>query len=865
MATMFGRFDVQNEISKSETALIYKALDSESNQMVALKTQRLAPLGDGSAAFVETLVAEGEVAQPLAGQNIAQLYGAGEIEGQFCAAMEYIQGNSITTMLARKEGFSIWDLLDIARQVCAALETAAKLGIVHSSLEPDKIVVQWDGLVKVLGYGISSMSLINAEAGNGLGRLMPYCSPEQIRGEAMDQRSNLFTVGAILYEMVAGRRAFDAEDPVALVDQIENQVPPDPVSLNGKVHPGVNALIMKAIAKDPDQRYATARELVDDLEKCKETDHKPSPEAKKAAAVRVDAAAKAAASMKFVTAATSAGGSAATAGTGLPKPVAHANAAPRTAASMPSTTPAASASSSSPTASPEAAGKAYAARAGQAASSGARPGSSPGLGIGMNASSTSGARLIGDPAVGGGDEYSNAESSGSPAYSAGGGVPAASMSAAAPPQEAEPQTRGRIGDPMMSEPAPEQVHVSFSEMDELPPLKEVVIESRPAAEPVELPPPAFEPSLSQRLSARQKEEKPKIQPRELAQKAMHEVTTVPPQLLLYSILGAIAVILVIAVAMFFHVRSEDDGLTAAPRAVASSNAAPPPSEAAPAPQAATPLAQTPAPPPTEPQPDLKLRQVQKRTAKNRMPALAATPVVVPGEALVDSMPQGVQFELDGKSDPSWVTPFTVTGLAPGKHLVSAIKAGYSSEVRSVDVVSGGKISVLFHLSPVNALVVVNSTPAGADITLDGRPTHKVTPAQFAVEKGTHTIFLKKQGFLDETTSADLGPGQNFQYAPTLRALGDSEAIRTVGRFKKLFGSGGESTAGMGSVSIHTRPKGAQVVINQRILDKMSPVDVMMGPGNYVVDVTLTGFKPVHKVITVEKDGKVVIDETLERE
>jgi len=96
-------------------------------------------------------------------------------------------------------------------------------------------------------------------------------------------------------------------------------------------------------------------------------------------------------------------------------------------------------------------------------------------------------------------------------------------------------------------------------------------------------------------------------------------------------------------------------------------------------------------------------------------------------------------------------------------------------------------------------------------------------------------------------------------------LGDSEAIRTVGRFKKLFGSGGESTAGMGSVSIRTRPKGAQVVINQRILDKMSPVDVMMGPGNYVVDITLTGFKPVHKIVTVEKDGKVVIDETLERE
>ncbi|MGB7642235.1 MAG: PEGA domain-containing protein, partial [Terriglobales bacterium] len=209
--------------------------------------------------------------------------------------------------------------------------------------------------------------------------------------------------------------------------------------------------------------------------------------------------------------------------------------------------------------------------------------------------------------------------------------------------------------------------------------------------------------------------------------------------------------------------------------------------------------------------------------------------------------------------------FNVTGLAPGKHLISAIKAGYSSEIRSVDIASGSKTSVVFHLAPVNALVVVNSTPPGADITLDGKPTHKVTPAQFAVEKGTHTVVLKKQGFLDETTTADLGPGQNFQYAPALRALGDSEAIRTVGRFKKLFGSGGESTAGMGSVSIRTRPKGAQVVINQRILDKMSPVEVMMGPGNYVVDITLTGFKPVHKIIDVEKDGKVVIDETLERE
>ena len=240
--------------------------------------------------------------------------------------------------------------------------------------------------------------------------------------------------------------------------------------------------------------------------------------------------------------------------------------------------------------------------------------------------------------------------------------------------------------------------------------------------------------------------------------------------------------------------------------------------------------------------------------------------MVPGEALIDSTPQGAQFQVDGKSDPAWVTPFGLMGLSPGRHVVSASKSGYANEIRSVDVVSGGKSSLVFHLSPMNALVVVTSTPAGAEITIDGRPTGKITPAQFAVEKGSHTVLLKKQGFLDETTTADLGPGQNFQYAPVLKGLGNTEAIHTVGKFKKIFGtSGGENTAGMGSVSVHTQPKGAQVVINQRILDKMSPVDVMMGPGNYVVDVTLTGFKPVRRVVSVEKGGKIAIDEVLERQ
>jgi serine/threonine protein kinase len=852
MAIMFGRFEIQSEISKSETALIYKALDTETNQVVALKTQSLAPLGERKGAFVETLVAEGERALPLASQNIVALYGAGESEGRFCAAMEYIQGNSIATMLARKEGFSIWDLLDITRQVCAALEHAASLGVVHASLEPGKILVQWDGLVKILGYGISNMSLIAAESGNGLGRLMPYCSPEQIRGEAMDQRSNEFSLGTILYEMVVGRKAFDAADPVALVTQIENEMPAEPARVNPKIQPAVSAIIMKALAKVPAERYQSARELLEDLERCKDSGKKAVAEPKKAAAapVTVDTAARRAAASKFVSGTR-------TANEAGPAP-SRSNAGPvsnRPSSGQPAQAGApkpASDRARQPQATPENARAAAAARSSSAVEFGPNAGASTDTHSAVafstvTAGATSGARLIEELP---GESHVNRE---------GGHTPPRAVQSAAVGEEPETHSPSVAIDPMMAGKTVSKSGMSFSDLDELPPLKEPVF-----AEPPTPAPEHTQPSTVRQVYPK-KEEKPRIQPREVAEKAMKEIVTIPPRLLLFSTFGAIAVILVVAVAVFLHVHSEDDGSTAAPRAVKGAST---PQPAAPVP-AATPAPKPVAPPIVETQPNLAVRQVEKRSAKNKRaatPAPAARPVVTPGEALIDSTPQGAQFQVDGKSDPSWLTPFSVAGLEAGKHVVSVSKSGYTTEVRSVDVVSGGKSSIVFHLATVNALIVVSSTPAGAQISLDGKPTGRVTPAQFAVEKGNHNIVLRKQGFLDETTTADLGPGQNFQYAPVLKALGNAEAIQTVGKFKKLFGNaGGESTAGMGTVSIHTQPKGAQVVINQRILDKMSPVEVMMGPGNYVVDITLTGFKPIHKVVNVEKGSKVAIDEILERE
>ena len=526
MATMFGRFEIQSEISKSGTSLIYKALDCKTNQIVALKTQSLQPLGERAKVFVDTLLAEGERTRELANQNIVVLYGAGEIEGQFCAAMEYIQGNSIATMLARKEGFSIWDLLDISRQVCAALEYADTLGVAHLSLEPAKIMVQWDGLVKILGYGISNMSLIHAESGNGLGPLMPYCSPEQIRGEAIDQRSNLFTLGTILYEMVAGRKAFAAEDPVVLVGQVENEMPTAPDSVNPKAHAGVSAVIMRALAKDPAGRYQTARALVEDLEQCKDNSKKATAEPKKtasAAAAKIDPAARAAASAKFVSA------------------LANASERPSTSpnkvrASVPST------SVSAQTASPQSMlppsmpvpTQAMRAAAGASSCAGAPANSPLEAGRSSTGAATSGARLIEDP-----DNPSKID------HGSVAAAPEPVLSAAALDEESETYSPRVAVDPLMAGGAASAATSSFSEIDELPPLKEPVFTALPLSESGESSPtsvPDVALAVDSKPDTKKEEEKPKIQPRQVARRALKEVATIPPRLILFSTLGGVAVV-----------------------------------------------------------------------------------------------------------------------------------------------------------------------------------------------------------------------------------------------------------------------------------------------------------------------------------
>ena len=300
MSTKIGHFEILSELAKSATGAVYKANDPQTSQTVALKAIQLSAFGEHAAELEKSLLEEVETTKLLSHSNLSPVFGAGEIDGQFCAAMEYIQGNSIATMLARKEGFSIWDLLDIGRQVCSGLDHAHSHKVFHYSLEPAKIMCGWDGTVRILSYGVSSVGKFTAQM-PGVPSILQYMSPEQVRGESVDARSNLFTLGAIFYEMVTDRKAFDGEDSASLRQSILDTTPEPPMHVNAKLHPVLSDLIMKALAKDPGERYQSGRELLDDLEKCKES----KPQAAKQAVApakspAIPNAVKAATQAKFV-------------------------------------------------------------------------------------------------------------------------------------------------------------------------------------------------------------------------------------------------------------------------------------------------------------------------------------------------------------------------------------------------------------------------------------------------------------------------------------------------------------------------------------------------------------------------------------
>jgi serine/threonine protein kinase len=252
----------------------------------------------------------------------------------------------------------------------------------------------------------------------------------------------------------------------------------------------------------------------------------------------------------------------------------------------------------------------------------------------------------------------------------------------------------------------------------------------------------------------------------------------------------------------------------------------------------------------------------KAARRTQAAAPVAPPAPTEGQLMVSSAPVGATVEIEGRAGQSWKTPQTIPGLTPGTYKVTFSMPGYAPETRSVQVGSGSRMPLDVRLNVVKGFVTIAGSPSGAEVFINGRDTGKVTPVLFLVEPGVQNIVVRKPGFLEASTELKLVAGQSVNYAPSLMAAGRTDNIRLVnGGMGKVFGGGG-SSQGMARIEIKSEPKGAQVTINGTPLQKTTPVEIQVEPGNYDITIQKEGYKPLKESAIVGIDDRIKIDRPL---
>jgi len=240
-----------------------------------------------------------------------------------------------------------------------------------------------------------------------------------------------------------------------------------------------------------------------------------------------------------------------------------------------------------------------------------------------------------------------------------------------------------------------------------------------------------------------------------------------------------------------------------------------------------------------------------------------TPVLLVGEALVTSQPDGAHVRFDGSSDPVFVTPAVVGSIPPGHHSIVFSKPGFVSQTVTLEVVAGVRSTVAARLVQKGSIFKISSNPAGAAILLDGKSTALTSPAELRVDvSGTHTITLVQAGFLAAESQVNVREGEDFSVAFTLIPAGKAANSKVVGGLKRLLPGG--SSKEMADVQFKTNPKGARLMLNGWAAPKTTPLELRLPPGGYDVVIQADGFKRFSKEIVLEAGQKVVLQEALER-
>ena len=270
----FGRYEILTELGRGAMGVVYKARDPKINRVVAVKTVSLAgQTPEEESEYRERFFREAEAAGRLSHPGIVTIFDVGEeLETRVpYIVMEFVGGQSLDKLLSRDDHkLSLETALQLTIELAEALDCAHAQGVVHRDLKPANILLTEDGHAKIADFGVAKLNLANhTHAGRAYGT-PAYMSPEQLNGEAVDGRSDLFSLGVILYTVLTGYRPFQGNSALTVSFKVVNRDPIPATVLDTELPPGLDHIIARAMAKDPAERYQRGIEMVQDIQKLRE-------------------------------------------------------------------------------------------------------------------------------------------------------------------------------------------------------------------------------------------------------------------------------------------------------------------------------------------------------------------------------------------------------------------------------------------------------------------------------------------------------------------------------------------------------------------------------------------------------------------